>query len=142
VPPDVRRALDTVARFRSDAPPAAADVIFSGHTILGATAAVTRRGPVTGLQYLPTVDPRFRRTERIRIEIPRAAGDGVLSARLLSRAGETLPVAVAVSEQAAPDRVVADLTLAPLAQGDYVFEVAVQKGGIKETALFGFRIIP
>jgi hypothetical protein len=34
--------------------------------------------------------------------------------------------------------VVADVTLAPLAQGDFVLEVAVGK----ESATYGFRIVP
>jgi hypothetical protein len=38
--------------------------------------------------------------------------------------------------------IVADLTLAPLAQGEYVLEVAAEGNGKKETASFGFRIVP
>ena len=44
-------------------------------------------GPSTGLAYVATADARFRRTERIRLEVPRASGEGTASARLLGRDG-------------------------------------------------------
>ena len=43
---------------------------------VGTGALASRRGPSTGLAYLPTADPRFRRTERLRVEVP-VAGEGV-----------------------------------------------------------------
>jgi hypothetical protein len=114
--------------------------------LLGATGLASRRGPTTGLQYVATADARYRRTERIRFEVPRFSDDGTVSARLLSRDGQPLPLTVATSEridEASKARfVVADLTLAPLAQGEYVLEVAVAKEGKTERAVYGFRIVP
>jgi hypothetical protein len=47
----------------------------------------SRRGPSTGLAYVATADPRFRRTERLRIEVP-LAGEGFAGiGRLLTREG-------------------------------------------------------
>jgi hypothetical protein len=105
-----------------------------------------RRGPSTGLQYRPTADARFRRTERIRLEVPRGAGDGQPSARLLARDGKPLNVAIALTERTDADSgqrmLVADVTLAPLAQGDYAVEITVQQGEKKESATYAFRIVP
>jgi VWFA-related protein len=112
--------------------------------LLSQTGIASRRGPSTGLQYLPTADARFRRTERIRLEIPRLTAEGIVSARLLSRDGSPLPLVVAVSERVEQQArlIVADLTLAPLAQGEYVIEVALDHMGKQETATYGFRLIP
>ena len=66
------------------------------------------------------------------------------AARLLGRDGAVLPLSVAVSERSDQQArlIVADLTLAPLAQGEYVLEVALESGGKKDSATYGFRIVP
>ena len=52
----------------------------------------SRRGPSTGLAYVGTADPRFRRTERLRVEVP-LAGDGFTgTGRLLTREGSATPL--------------------------------------------------
>ena len=105
-----------------------------------------RRGPSTGLEYLPTADARYRRTERIRLEVPRAAADGDTSARLLGRDGQTVNVAIALSERVdstSQQRLtVAELPLAALAQGEYVLEVTLAQGKKKDSATYAFRVIP
>jgi hypothetical protein len=83
--------------------------------------------------------------ERLRLEIPRPSPAGTLSARLLGRDGQPLGLAVAVSESsdpAKPHMVVAELALAPLAQGEYVIEVTAEQDGKKESATYGFRLVP
>jgi hypothetical protein len=114
--------------------------------LLGSAGIASRRGPSTGLQYVATADTRYKRTERIRFEVPRLASDGTVSARLLGRNGLPLPLDVALSDRvddATKIRyAVADITLAPLAQGEYVLEVAVAKDGKTERAVYGFRIVP
>ena len=114
--------------------------------LVGYTGLATRRGPSTGLQYLPTADARFRRTERLRVEVPRAPGEGTVTARVLGRDGQPLGIAVGLSERsdaASQQRLIlADLTLAPMAQGDYVLEVMVERGERKESATYAFRIVP
>ncbi|HQZ40528.1 MAG TPA: VWA domain-containing protein [Vicinamibacterales bacterium] len=118
-------------------------VVGAANTALGPEVIAFRRGPTTGLAYEPTADPRFRRTERIRLEVPvLVAGAGTATGRVLTREAQALPLGVAVGERTDADRgaryVVADVTLAPLAQGDYVVEV--QSG--TATATFGFRVVP
>jgi VWFA-related protein len=114
--------------------------------LIGKSGMAYRRGPSTGLQYLATADARFQRTERVRFEVPRVAEDATVTARLLSRNGQPLPLTVTMSERTDEKLklrvVVADLTLAPLAQGEYVLEVTAEADGKKETAAFGFRIVP
>jgi hypothetical protein len=122
------------------------DVVVPEPTALIAqTGVALRRGPTTGLNYVPTADPRFTRTERLRLEIPRPLPTGTISARLLGRDGQPLGLAVALTERSDPDKppmVVADLTLAPLAQGEYVIEVTAEQDGKKESATYGFRLVP
>jgi VWFA-related protein len=114
--------------------------------LLSAGGLAARRGPSTGPQYVPTADARFRRTERLRVEIPRVSAGGSLSARLLGRDGQPLPMAVTLTERAAEDQqpamIIADLMLAPLAPGEYILEVMLEQGGKKENATYGFRIVP
>jgi VWFA-related protein len=104
---------------------------------------VLRRGPTTGLAYQGTADPRFRRTERLRAEVPiLATGPVTGTGRVLTREGQPLPLQVAITERTdertAARYLVGDVVLAPLAQGDYVLELQVGR----ESATYGFRIIP
>jgi hypothetical protein len=127
---------DTI-RASTEAVVAAANQNISGSTV------AFRRGPTTGLAYQPTADPRFRRTERLRVEVPVfATGALTTSGRVLTREGAPLALQVATSERTdertTARYVVADVTLAPLAQGDFVLEVTVGR----ESATYGFRIIP
>jgi hypothetical protein len=116
------------------------------HVAIALTGVASRRGPSTGLSYVSTADPRFRRTERLRFEVPRIAATAILEARLLSRDGQPLAVIPVVSErvdEASNTRfAVVDLTLAPLAQGDYVLEVSGTREGKKDSAVYAFRIVP
>jgi VWFA-related protein len=99
-----------------------------------------RRGTSTGPQYVQTADPRFQRSDRMRLQF---AADGAgASARLLDRAGKPLQVPVQISERVDAAEgvrwIVADVTLAPLAPGDYAVEVTA--GGTSQVT--GFRIVP
>jgi VWFA-related protein len=106
----------------------------------------SRRGPYTGRDFVPTADARFRRTERIRLEIPRSQAEGQAAARLLSRDGQPLDVPIALTERTEASSgqrlLVAELTLAPLAQGEYAVEITVEHGERKETATYAFRLVP
>ena len=85
-----------------------------------------RRGPSTGNQEVATADLRFRRRERMRIDVPGRDG-AVPSARLLDRAGTELAVPVETAVRDAGDGtwwVTAEVALAPLAAGDYVIEIS------------------
>jgi hypothetical protein len=88
---------------------------------------------------MPTADLRFRRSERLRVEVPSAAD--VAGARLLDRVGKPLaiPVAAASRTDAEGTRwATAELALAPLAPGDYVVEVSAT--GTRTMA--AFRVVP
>ena len=103
-------------------------------------ALMLRRGTSTGPQFVRTSDPRFQRSDRLRLELPTAVTGA--TARLVDRAGKVLQVPVALTERADEAEgirwIVADVTLAPLAPGDYAIEVSA--GG--STQITGFRIIP
>jgi len=113
---------------------------------LGTGALALRRGPSTGLAYAPTADPRFRRTERLRVEVP-LIGDGHSgTARLLTRDGQPMLLVASfttrVDDEQAQALGVAEVNLAPLAAGEYVLEVSIVKDGKTGLAAYGFRIIP
>lgn len=115
-------------------------VAASSREELGAPV-VWRRGPSTGPKHLQTADPRFSRSERIRLELATTV-PGTATARLLDRAGQPLHVPVQVS--ARPDEsgqfrwIVADATLAPLAPGRYTIEVTL--GALRQT--FELALVP
>jgi hypothetical protein len=101
-----------------------------------------RRGPLTGNRDAPTADLRFRRTERIRVEIPAAATTA--SARLLDRTGKPVPVPVTAATREDPDGsrwATAELSLVPLASGDYVMEL-VKGTEASDRTLVAFRLVP
>ena len=104
-------------------------------------AVLWRRGQTTGPRHVRTADPRFQRSERLRLEMPAAAG-GTAVARLLDRAANPLQVPVTVTERTDATTgirwVIADATLAPLAPGDYAIEVTL--GDARQVT--GFRIVP
>jgi VWFA-related protein len=103
-------------------------------------AIFLRRGPTTGNKDMPTADLRFRRNERVSVEVPTASSDAV-TARLLDRTGKPLAVAVAAALREDEDGSrwrTAQLALAPLAPGDYVIDLASGE----QRMLSAFRVIP
>jgi VWFA-related protein len=122
------------------------DVVVAEGALIGQSGLLLRRGPSTGIAYVQTADARFRRTERIRLEVPRFIADGTVTARLLSRDGQQLPLVVTVTERVDETSkttfIVADVTLAALAQGEFLIEVTIEKDGKKERAAYAFRVVP
>lgn len=114
--------------------------------VIGSAALALRRGPSTGLAYLATADPRFRRTERLRIEVPLAAPANEATGRMLTREGQPMPLIVTYSsrvDEATQLRLgVADVTLSALAAGEYVLEFTIKTGSQTEVITYGFRLIP
>ena len=112
----------------------------TGHALL------FRRGPTTGNRLQPAASTRFMRTERVHLEIPAAAEDSLSLARLLDKAGRPLSLPVTTGErldQPTNQRwLTADLTLAPLAMGDYAIETTVTTAGRERKAISAFRIVP
>lgn len=114
--------------------------------LLGSASLAARRGPGTRRLFEPTADPRFRRTERIVVETPLVAADATITARLLNRAGQPMALPVALSERLDASlqiRVsVAEISLAPLAPGEYVVEVTATRGAATEVVGYAIRIVP
>jgi VWFA-related protein len=113
--------------------------------LLGTAALAFRRGLSTGLNYVPTADPRFPRTDRLRVELPVFAQGATATAKVLTREGQPLTLNVMTTERTDATSgqrfIVADAILAPLAQGDYVLEVSTEQAGKKEAVGYGFRIV-
>jgi hypothetical protein len=90
---------------------------------------------------MATADPRFQKSDRIRLEFPTQL-EGAAKARLLDRTGKPLQVAVTTSDRKDDGGgfrwIVADATLAPLAPGDYAIEVSV--GEAKQVT--PFKMVP
>ena len=114
-------------------------------TLVG-RAQLRRRGPTTGAHYVATASPVFRRTERLRIEVPMLTPADAVAAELLDRNGKTMQVpvegALRRDEAGALSWAVAEVVLAPLAPGDYVVRTMVQRHEKREEVLTAFRIVP
>jgi len=105
-----------------------------------ASALFFRRGPTTANRDMPTADLRFRRSERLRVDVPTPAADAV-TARVLDRNGNPLPIPVTAAVRDDPDGSrwqSAEVSLAPLAPADYLVELATAAG----RTLLAFRVIP
>jgi hypothetical protein len=103
-------------------------------------AIFMRRGPSTGIKDVPTADLRFRRNERVRVEIP-TLSTTTPGARLLDRTGKPLAVPVTGAVREDPDGSrwqTGEVVLAPLAPGDYVIELS--EGSAR--MLSAFRVVP
>ena len=99
-----------------------------------------RRGPATANRDVPTADLRFRRSERLRVDVPTPAA-GTVTARLLDRNGNALAIPVTAMVRDDPDGSrwqSAEVALAPLAPADYLVELTVPAG----RTLLAFRVIP
>ena len=110
-----------------------------------ASPRVFRRGPTTGGVAVATADHRFRRTERIRVEWPLAAPVNDRRVDLVDRAGRTMPIPVTVSERAEPGgvvpAVVAELALAPLAEGEYALVLRSGTAAVPGDPVVAIRIV-
>lgn len=101
-----------------------------------------RATPAASSPLRPVADMQFRRTERAHVEWALLTPIDQRSARLLAKDGSPLPVPVTLTER---DRdgspmLAADLTLAPLAVGDYVIEVTAGAGARSERVFVALRI--
>ena len=105
---------------------------------------VLRRGPSTGVKYVPTADLRFRRQERVRLEAPFVIPLDRVHATLVSQAGQPMPLPVQVTERVdgASRIAVIDVSLAPLAAGGYAIMVTDSDTTISTRVLVPLQIIP
>ena len=105
---------------------------------------VLRRGPTTGIKFVPTADLQFRRTERVRLELPTMATVTAASGEVLDRAGKPMALTVTAGTRT-EGRLTwasAELNLAPLAAGDYVLKLKAEAAGKTEEVVTGFRLVP
>jgi hypothetical protein len=108
-------------------------------------ARLLPRGLSTGVQYVVTADPQFRRTDRLRVEIPVLGQVDGARGELLNKTGQVMPVPVEAStrrEDATLQWASADAVLAPLAPGDYAIRTTIQRGSTTQEILTAFRIVP
>ena len=117
-----------------------ARVVLSEGSALG-EAVMWRRGPSTGPRYLRTADPRFTRSDRLRLELATSAPASA-KARMLDRNGKELSVPAQVSEREDPSGafrwIVIDALLSPFAAGDYAVEVTQGR----EKRVTEFKVVP
>jgi VWFA-related protein len=106
----------------------------------GVRAVFSRRGPTTGMRYAPTAVPQFSRTERVRIDVPVESGTTAVSAEILDRAGKPInvPVQASTRVEGGISWATAELSLAPLAAGDYVVRLTAGQ----QTSVTAFRLVP
>ena len=119
-------------------PPAASEIAV-GQPLL------FRRGPFTGAAWVAAGDPRYRRQERVKAEVPVVGTLTAASVRLLDRAGNamtTIPVVVNRRTENGTEIVSGEVVLAPLTTGDYVLETTVTRGEKTQKTVVAFRIIP
>jgi hypothetical protein len=105
---------------------------------------VFRRGPGTGNRLVPAATFQFSRTERARLEFPVGADAKPAGGRLLDRTNQPLAIPVAVGErtdaQSGQRWLTADITLAPLAAGDYAVEMTIANGAGEQRVLTAIRV--
>jgi VWFA-related protein len=103
-----------------------------------------RRGPSTGVKYVPTATRAFQRTERLRVDLPVATGGEPPKADVLDRLGKPIavPVRTALREENGVTWASAEVTLAPLAPGDYLVRLATSAAGETSEVLTSFRMVP
>jgi VWFA-related protein len=135
-------AGDYTVRVRSQSPTGSETIslpVVLAPSPAASGAMFLRRGQTTGNKDVPTADVRFRRSERVRVEVPSTAD--VTSARLLDKTGKPIPaIPVTASTRTDSDGAkwaTAELLLAPLAPGDYIVEVVAGE----TRTLAAFRIV-
>jgi hypothetical protein len=127
------------ARAKS-APPAPA----APATAMLPKPALFRRGPATGNRLEPATGVTFSRTERVHLELALEAGMKDPSARFLDRTGQPMALPVTVGERTDPDGtrwLTADVTLAPLAPGNYAIELAATDATGVRTILTPIQVV-
>ncbi len=132
-------ALESQVRLAGEKATAAAGGGFARASI--PDVMLFRRGSAPVLPFERTVDPRFRRNERLRLAVQKR-GTTAATARLLDRRGGMLTALTQISERPDPSGafqwIEVELALAGLAIGDYAVEVAAGD----DVRVVAFRIVP
>lgn len=136
----VRSAIDALERQVRLAGERATAVPSGSSGGIVPDVVLSRRGSSPALPFEPTIDPRFRRNERLRLAVQKR-GETPATGRLLDRRGAMLTALTQIAER--PDSsgrfqwIEVDLALASLAQGDYAIEVTCGD----DVRVVAFRII-
>jgi VWFA-related protein len=119
------------------------DTIRLGQVESPGRPILLRRGPSTGIRYIPTASQQFRRTERLRVDLPVETTQPPV-ADVLDRTGKVLqvPVKTSVRTENGVTWASAEVTLAPLAAGDYLIRITATAGGNAHEILTSFRMVP
>jgi len=108
------------------------------------TPRLFRKGPGANSPFVPTADPHVSKGERLRVEVPAAGAIGAVSGQLLDRAGRPLKLPVDCSVRADDQQgafwAVCDITVAPLAAGDYGVRIAVTAEGRPHEVITAFHV--
>ncbi len=112
-----------------------------------ASPRLSRAGPATRQRFVPTANPRYRRNEKVRVEVPVAPGATAVKGELLDQSGKVMSAIPVASALVPPDDAgvgwaTADVALVPLGAGDYVVRVEVAHPDGNQRTLTGFRVVP
>jgi VWFA-related protein len=112
-----------------------------GDAILG-DAHWFRAAAAASAPLRPAAEPLFRRVERLRLEWNAPGPLDSRAARLLDRRGAPLALDVPIEdvERDGGRRVAVEFALAPLAEGDYLIELAAGRAGQTARRLVAFRV--
>jgi VWFA-related protein len=102
-----------------------------------------RRNATTGRAYARTADLRFRRTDWLRVALPLSAPATSVSAELVDQRGQTMsvPVTGRAEETEAGAVAIGELSLAPLAAGEYAVRLVIDLAGTKVERIIAFRVV-
>jgi VWFA-related protein len=104
-----------------------------------------RRGQSTANRLQPAASFLFSRTERVRLEVPIDPAWTPGAARLLDKAGQPLAIPVTAAERTEMGGgqrwLTADVTLAPLAPGDYAIELSATTPDGEQRTVTAIRIV-
>jgi VWFA-related protein len=108
---------------------------------------LSRASPFTRQKFVPTADPRYRRNEKVRVEVPVAPGASAVKGELLDQSGKVMAAIPVTTAIVPPDDggvgwATADVALVPLGAGDYVLRVEVTHPDGNQRSLTGFRVVP
>jgi hypothetical protein len=103
---------------------------------------VYRATPSPRSPLWPSATRLFTRNDRLHLEWRPTGPLDNRTGRVLDRRGQPLAVGVSLSEPPGADHptLLGDVSLAPLAPGDYLVELVVTRGGTSERHLVAFRM--
>jgi VWFA-related protein len=145
----VRLPLDGPGPWQARIDVGVADGLSSSITVLRPVGMplvgdpiVYRATPSPRSPLWPSAAHRFTRNDRLHLEWPESGPLDSHVARILDKRGQPIAVGVTLAEPPNPDHpaLMGDVSLAPLAPGDYVIELVVGRAGAAERHLVAIRV--